>query len=371
MRADHAPLVAEFFRKVWEPTATAETVLRGRDEAIRNQPFFAGRDIPTVIFIRDNNVIGYVSSIPIQLWSVDQECPAFWVKGLMVLPEFRNGPIGFYLVKELLRLTPCALSLTVSSGSRRIFEGLGFKGLGQINNYVRILRPASMARKLDFAALGFSGVSNWMQTTLRMLQRGGAWAAAPMGPAMTLLSAIRRPRAGDLTTDNPDSWPDSAELMRLWQQVRHEYGTAAVRDDRYLPTRYQLRPNGNYSVIVAREHGRLAGIAILRTPKREGDPRLRGIGVATLSDILYPVSKPAIGSALLAATDRAAHELHADCLLVSTSSPLLSRLLSRGSYIRVPANMYFLFRDEPQSSLSSNLADWWLTRGDMNADEVF
>ena len=191
----HCASVAEFFRQVWDPAATEESVRAGRLGAMQSNPFQPGQDIPTVLFLQDGKVLGYVSSIPVSLWNGAGEQPAFWVKGLMVLPEHRNGPIGYYLVKELLKKMPCALSLTVAPASRRLFQSLGFHELGMLTNQLRILRPAAVARRLNLKELGGGRAPNWLLETIAASQRLGlASAGAVLGnAALGCLTAIRTP----------------------------------------------------------------------------------------------------------------------------------------------------------------------------------
>src|SRR3989442_10669176 len=99
----HAGAVAEFFRAVWDSAATAESVWRGLQTAAERNPFFPGQHVQTVLFLSDERVVGYATSIPVSVWGACEERRAEWIKGLIVIPEHRNGPVGFKLVKELLR----------------------------------------------------------------------------------------------------------------------------------------------------------------------------------------------------------------------------------------------------------------------------
>ena len=74
----------------------------------------------------------------------------------------------------------------------------------------------------------------------------------------------------------------------------------------------------------------------------------------------------------MAGAEDVARQLQADALLVSPSHPAVEAVLRRRMYVGLPGNMYFLTRDSAGTlMLPDTLADWWLTRGDMEADEVF
>lgn len=59
----------------------------------------------------------------------------------MVLPEYRNGPIGFLAVKDLAARLPGSTILTVAPVARRLFSAMGYTDLGSVSNFVRVLRP--------------------------------------------------------------------------------------------------------------------------------------------------------------------------------------------------------------------------------------
>jgi len=116
----------------------------------------------------------------------------------------------------------------------------------------------------------------------------------------------------------------------------------------------------------------LAGVAVVRRPREEGDPRLSGIKVATLSDMLFLPENRDVALALLAAAERTAHSMGADALLCTASHPAITTLLSRRAYVKLPGNVHFLVRDvKDVHALPKSLTDWFLTRGDANSDEVF
>jgi hypothetical protein len=370
----HCAVVADFFRQVWDPGATQENVRAGRRGAIASNPFQPGQEVPTVLFLQDGKVLGYVSSIPVSLWNGATEQATFWVKGLMVLPEHRNGPIGYYLVKELLKTTPCALSLTVASASRRLFQSLGFHELGMLTNHLRVLRPAAMASRLDLRELGAGRLPNWLLTAFTATQTIGlASAGAVLGNAvLSCFAAIRTPSMRGLELSYPAAWPDAAEIDALWSRMRTSLRCSMVRDSRYLPWRYDIHGTAKYGLAVVRQAGELAALAVLRRPSANGDPRLNGIRLAVISDIVCDLSRPELLHAVLQGCDRLGAHFEADAILCSTSSTALRTVMSRAGYLPAPGNLYFLWREAGgDGRLSNQLSDWWLARGDMNADEVF
>jgi GNAT superfamily N-acetyltransferase len=371
MTDEHADLLAEFFRAVgWASEATPENVRQGRKSAIEGNPFHPGKEVPTVLFLSDGQVLGYVTTIPVLVWSGGEERRAEWIKGLMVRPEHRNGPIGFLLVRELLRRLVCPLSLTVSNPSRRLFEALGMANLGLIPNYLRLLDAGTVLKKLDLEGLGVS-LPRWMAGAIRLSQAMGLAVVlgACAGGAMRLKVMLTSVSTRSLQVDSPDSFPDRSGLDRLWRLVRSNVAVAPVRDGLYLAWRYG--DAAVYRAVTVREREELVGFAVVRRPRSEGDPRLNGIRVASLADLLFHPGRPEVAAALLKGAEVVARNLGADALLCSASHPAVLAALARRGYLRVPANLYFLFADPGKYNLPRDLSSWWLTRGDMNADEVF
>src|SRR5688572_14507449 len=101
-----APAVAGFFREVWDPAATADSVLRGRAESAATNPVEPGLAPPSILALQGERVIGFVGSLPARFWNGGEELPGYWIKGLMVLPEFQGGPIGFLVLREAARRIP-------------------------------------------------------------------------------------------------------------------------------------------------------------------------------------------------------------------------------------------------------------------------
>jgi len=374
MTDGHAEGVADFIRQVWDAGATPESVRRGRAAAAMASPLTPGQDIPTILCLIDGRVIGYLTTIPIALWSGERESPAHWMKGFMVLPEYRNGPIGFSLVREMIRHVGCALALTVQPAAYKLFEAVGFANLGLLTNHLRLLEPARVLARLDLGRIGLSGLPAWLPRASRVLQRGPLPRVLGAGAKVALrlwsLPGERRTRGLSVRAMTQDV--DGDELDRLWQAARKSIAAAPVRDGTYLGWRYARGDDPSYTFVTVREHSTLVGLGVVRRPRPEGDPRLGGIAIGTLSDVVFPPDRPEVGRAVLAGAGVAARQMEADALLCSASHPRLRALLAAAGYVPLPGNLHFLARDPGgMGALPSTLSEWWLTRGDSNADEVF
>ena len=371
--AEHAEALASFFRAVWDPAATAEGVRRARQEEALHNPASGGDEPPTFLVLADDAPIGFVTTIAGRLWNGEEERIAYWLKGLMVLPEHRNGPVGFLVMKEAIRHLPCAFAMAVASPARRLFQGLKFTDLGAMPNRILLLNPGQVANRLDVGALGLTGLPSWVPRALGVIRRTGidrlGGLAVRAGRALWAGAASLGTLGMYIANECP-AWEET-EVDHLWEKMRRKVKAGQVRDGRFLHWRYRRREPHEYRLVTARRQGTLVAIAAVRLVEGEGDPRLRGLRVGTLSDLLFDPEQDGAGLAALAGAERLALRLGADALLCGATHPDMLRLLVRRGYLRIPGNVHVMVRDATgQRPLPQRLDQWWVTRGDGEADEV-
>lgn len=370
----HAAVLAEFYRAVWDPAATPESVRRSRAAAAARNPIAPGEAIPTFLLLQAGRALGHVTTIPLRLWAAGVERPGYWIKGLMVVPEHRNGPVGMLLLKEAVRQlgTLVTTAMVVQQAPRRLFQALGYRDLGALPDAIRLLRPGRVLSQIDAGALPLPGSTTALRPAVRLAQRTGlarlagglaglalgGWAGVAGGVAARLRVAVE-----------PEL--DVAAADALWRRVRTALPAAPCRDGPMLSWRYG-GPGGPYRVVSVRAGRELVGIAVVRVPREDSDPRLSGLRVATLSDLLYAPGDHGAGLAAVAGAEAAARTLDADALLCSGSHRALRAILRRRAFLGVGATVHFMIR-EPDPALAgpADLGEWWLTRGDSSADEVF
>ncbi|HYR07338.1 MAG TPA: hypothetical protein VEQ60_06205, partial [Longimicrobium sp.] len=152
--AEHAEPLAAFYRETWDAGATGGSVHAARRAAAARNPVDPGTPPPTWLFLANGRPVGHLTTIPIRLWTSAGERPAHWLKGLMVLPSHRNGPVGFFLLREALAQVELALSAAVAPDARALLQAAGLTDLGALPNAVRVLNPARVMRSVDPGALG-------------------------------------------------------------------------------------------------------------------------------------------------------------------------------------------------------------------------
>ncbi|HKS06204.1 MAG TPA: hypothetical protein VJR92_07835, partial [Gemmatimonadaceae bacterium] len=167
--------------------------------------------------------------------------------------------------------------------------------------------------------------------------------------------------------------PRAEQVDDLWRRARESFGAAAVRDGGMLAWRYAPARGAMYEAINVRSRsGVLEAIAIVRRPSESGDSRLRGIRVASLSDLLFSATAVQAGVAVIAAAERAARRMGADALLCSAAHASIVDALKRRAFLKLPGNVHLMVRDPQRASgVSTELQTWWVTRGDAQSDESF
>src|SRR5688572_26307900 len=109
----HLHALTEFYREVWDRAATVSGVQQSRAAAAERNIADPGAAIPTYLFMRGERALGHLTTIPLRLWLDQSDRAAHWLKGLMVLPEARNGPVGFLLLKSAIAELNPTLALVV------------------------------------------------------------------------------------------------------------------------------------------------------------------------------------------------------------------------------------------------------------------
>ena len=369
----HAQMLAEFFRCTWDSAATSESILSSRASQARDNQAEPGKPLPAAVAIQGDRIIGYCGSIAVRWWNCDQALPGYWAKGFMVLPEFRNGPLGFMILKELSRSAPLMAAMTVNPASNRLFAAQGYRDLGALPNRIRPLSFRRIFSRVNLQQIGAGRLPVWTQRLGTLLQKTGLLTLA--GIVADGVLVLLTPRRDSSLHCQLDAQVDASDIDLLWQQCRSGLQAATVRDGRALMQRYDCSnrsPERTYRTVAVYRDQQLVALGWVRSPRLQGDPRLGGLRMASLSDLLvHPQDSSAI-AALLGATEACASSLGADAILCSASHNALAKPLRQRRYVSIAGNVHFFMRGEPADHpWPATVDQWWLARGDSEADAVF
>ena len=321
-----------------------------------------------------NRLVGYISTIPTQLWTGKENTTAYWFKGLWVLEEHRNTPIAVLLMKEIFRHVDLAASMPGEPLARQLSKALGMRDLGAVCDYIEPLRPVHILRKFDVRRFAHLSVLPRMGSAVIKLAKMPPFAYV-IGALISLsLSVFRLPstlRGRKLTTLIGASLPPDAAVDSLWARARRNLECSPVRSSAYLRWRYERGPRGRYCFASAWRGNDLVGLAVLASPQRHDDSRIAGLSIGSVVDLVLDPDCSAALPGLLGVARRWARAAKYDALLLTASHHSLRGPLRSAGYIRLPGNIHVMLRDPlGKYGINTNLDNWMLTRGDAFGDQL-
>jgi hypothetical protein len=363
-----ADAIAEFMRSAgWDANATADGVLGWLHKAAAQNPFQPGVGPPLVGVFIGPLLVACLTSIPTRFWNGREFAAGHWLKGFWVLEQHRDGLIGYMLLKEMLKHVGLAASMPAALAPRRLSVALGMLDLGAVRNYIEPLRIARILRRLDSQLLKLNGVSKPASIALKIAKIPPVAYAAQ---ALTILgvAALRLPgafAARTLTARAGERLPSDADLDSLWERARGLASCCAMRSSAYLRWRYERDDIELHWFATCWCGNELVGLAVMQHPERIDDPRLAGLLIGSVVDLLLDPSCPGALPSLLGAVRRWGKSLNYDALLLTMSHLALRAPLLRAGYMPMPGNIHLMLRDPGgRHELSPNLDAWMVTRGD-------
>ena len=361
-----AAALERFVQRVWPKDPSARSQARASEPP--NSPIF--------LFLKGPEVIGHIATVPVRLHSLSGMHAAYWVVGFMVLPEYRNGPIGPLLIKKVNETLDCVLTLHVEEAPLKIFKGLGWRHAGVIPQYVLVcdayafLNNIRLAHVPSFNELGGSGSAllsaMLAQPSVRLV---AAFLASIALKVFSVGGAIFKPARGSGTVTEESGFDESYDL--LWDKVAHKFDAVVVRDRAYLAFRYGKRMK-NYRLLAYREKGELLGYCIVKLKLFTDDPRMGRMRVGTIVDCLFDPADLHGLQSLLTDAMRLCKREAVDAVFCTASYAPLRRLVRVNGFIEVPGNLNFAYFDKIKSVQPDIALDsWHLMRGDSDADANF
>jgi hypothetical protein len=330
---------------------------------------------PTFLFLKDTEVIGHVSTIPVRLCSRSAIMSSHWVVGFMVLPEYRNGLIGPLLIRKVNETLPFAMTLHVEDNVLKIFKGLGWRHFGVIPQFVRVL---NCRRLVDNVRIGRIMCVEKRAPRLAELLKTmieypvGRWMTAGMCAMLTFACLVPglfvRPRCGGYeVVEEQDFSPD---YDMLWDKVKLKLSAAVVRDRSHLLARYGGCPG--YRILACRSAGRLLGYCLLKVKMFENDARMGNARIGTIVDCLFDPEDSRSLHAMLEGAVGFLRREQVDAVFCTASLLCLQQALQKQGFLKVPGNLNFAcYSRGGEDILDVPLPAWHLMRGDSDAAENF
>lgn len=371
-----AEALDRFCQLVWPNSRSRASSPVGRPVERAEWHAAPAQDPPTFVFLKGDDIVGHVATIPVQLSSFSEIVAAHWIVGLMVLPEQRNGLVGPLLIKEVNRSLDCALSLFVEPPVLRILTGLKWVHKGILPQYLRVLNAGGVSRNLRGSGVKALGLLAGNAASLRPFEfvewfarMLAGWGLAVVQAIWVGLTMLARPKAMPVEVREEQGFDDSYD--QLWRAVGGRFAACLARDQEYLQGRFGKHPD-RYRVLACRQGNRLLAYCIVKTKQFADDPRMGNMKVATIVDCLFDPSAPATLQALMDRVLRtcAGDDVHA--VLCTATHAAVTGLLRANGFLAIPGNLNFAFHNRTKSQIQDlPLESWHLMRGDSDADQNF
>ena len=366
-----------FFAKTWGDRHVSGSQRQDREIsrswAAGESPFPDLMPAPAIGVFDLGEIVGYLGSIPTAFWDGRHEVEAYWIKGFMVSPSYRNGPLGYQLAKKMRDVTGLAGILVVASAARRLFEAVGFRDLGAIPNLVVPINSRRLLQLADPDRLGLKSRSRLQRVALGLARWApvAKVAGTVIDLALAALAGANCALSRDVETRVESTPPPKEEIDRLWRHMRETLDFCPTRSGVYVHWRYAGGGTGRYRFVHVRRGAQLVALVVVRLPERLDDPRLAGLKVALIVDLIVDVRDRSAGAAALLAARRWARREQCDAALLTVPQRQIGKVARRIGFIRVPGNVHFLMRTPNDAFEAPNTLDnAWVTRGDAWGDDI-
>ena len=224
---DHEKL-KEFYKKAYGKTHILNDSAHTEWQFQKN-PFNTTDDFSLVIAENDNQIIAHLGFIPIQLKFLDSTKVALWHISFYTLENFQGKGLGTKMIKLSNCYGELSMVLNGSGGTKKIYENLDGKDLGNMNRYIAILNKKRIS---DFVTnnLEKNEIENF---SIKKEQ-------------------IRRIRTLDEDYDN------------FWNAVKERFPITVNRTKEYLEWRYLHHPLIDYHFLSLKDENKLKGFAVIR-----------------------------------------------------------------------------------------------------------
>ena len=182
-------------------------------------------------------IAGQLAAIPVELKVGGEILPSMWILDFVVDPEFRRQGIGKRLVRAAEESCDVMLGVnTMEQHAPALLQGLGWKIVGKIPRFHKLLFPGSALREIS--------------------------KIKPLSKAVNLGFAPFRPRSDKKFLRENENLrlleTFDADFDKLWNEASGQWNCAVKRDAEMLRWQYQKQPGKKFDILGFYEKGKLA-----------------------------------------------------------------------------------------------------------------
>lgn len=297
-------------------------------------------EIPIWLAKSGDRIAGQVCTIPVELNVGVQTVPSVWILDIMVDPDFRRRGVMKRLVLEVEKDYPHMIATAgVRQHSAAMFTSVGWKVLGRVPRYHKLLYPGNAVRELArIAALKIA--ANAVFAPFRRLKH-------VQGVSSSRIEKIER---------------IDSRFDELWNRARPRLGCSISRSSKYLSWQFEQQPYKKFEMLGYFKGESLLGYVVLFFRK----PSVGGvIDKAAISDICYLSESGAeIVNALVAAALNLAIERRAGGLVTDAMDSLVENRLKHFGFWPITSELEIMAKAPAGSEVLYDRNAWYLTRGD-------
>jgi GNAT superfamily N-acetyltransferase len=300
-------------------------------------------DGPEIWVAREGGqVLGQYASMPVHLWWGGREVRSSWGMDVFLRAEARGRGLGARLFTAWSDHVDVALGLGLTPSSYGLFQKLGYRDVGPVPFFQKVLDPRAVAAR-------------WVGPSL------GAAAGPILGLALETLHPEAPSAGGRVEVQTVTGF--GAGYDRLWERARGSYAMCVRRDAAYLEWKYARCPHRRYALREARREGELVGFAVSR------DEDYRGLRLGWIVDVFAEADDHEAKDSLIGAVlDSFRQARVARAQAFAMNAPLQQDLERRG-FGRGPSPMQFCVRARvPSEGVFEDLGRWHVVFGDSDMD---
>lgn len=304
-------------------------------------PLTDTKKMPIWLAKSGDEIAGQLAAIPVELNVAGENRRAMWILDFIVAPKFRRRGIGKRIVLKAEEFCPLGLGVnTMEQHAPALLQGLGWKIVGKIPRYYKMLFPGEALRELS---------------KMKIVRKAVNFGFAPFRPRSDQKNLpenknLRFVEHFDASFDN------------LWQESKDQWSCAVKRDAKMLDWQYKRQPEKKFDVLGYYDADKLLGYIVLffRRPNSE-----KAIAKAAVTDIFYHPSKAtATIDNLLQGALQLAVERRAGGLVIDIIDSLVEERLRHFGFRRVKNPLQLMVKSESDQNLLYDAGKWFLTRGD-------
>lgn len=305
-------------------------------------PQTEAHNVPLWVVTRGAEIMGQVATIPVRLKVGAEETLAIWILDFIVHEDYRGQGLGKRLMAEARNFCPTMIALGINEGSTAVLLKTGWKAMGGVRRYQKLLYPGNDLQKASRLGL-LRGLVNLCYS--------------PFRPRLKSLTKGRR-RVREVTRFD-------ASFDAFWKEASRQWACAVVRDAANLNWQFAEQPGKRFDILALYEEERLLGYAVLffRMPGAS-----TASSKASIADLCYTAAAAdatEIIDELLRAALRMALERRAGSLVTDMHDARVEERLRRFGFWHIKKSPQFMAHaTQGREALMYEPDNWFLTRGD-------